>query len=100
MTTGYIFEVTVNCKIVEVANNKKKHSRSADNKRWIVRQRYTHSNYNGQCGNGMGNKDTKGKGLFYIARYPVRWTAQRALHFPPLADLFIPTPSRLLLAAF
>ena len=22
----------------------------------------------------------------------VRWTAQSALHFPPLADLFIPTP--------
>ena len=31
---------------------------------------------------------------FYIAQYPVRWTAQRALHFPPLADLFIPTPTR------
>ena len=29
---------------------------------------------------------------FYIALYPVRWTAQSALHFPPLADLFIPTP--------
>ena len=29
---------------------------------------------------------------FYIALYPVHWTAQRALHFPPLADLFIPTP--------
>ena len=24
--------------------------------------------------------------------YSVRWTAQSALHFPPLADLFIPTP--------
>ena len=24
---------------------------------------------------------------FYIALYPVRWTAQSALHFPPLADL-------------
>ena len=32
------------------------------------------------------------KGSFYIAQYPVRWTAQRALHFPPLTDLFIPTP--------
>ena len=30
--------------------------------------------------------------FFYIALYPVRWTAQSALHFPPLADLFIPTP--------
>ena len=30
--------------------------------------------------------------MFYIALYPVRWTAQSALHFPPLADLFIPTP--------
>ena len=30
-------------------------------------------------------------------KYPVRWTAQNALHFPPLADLFIPTPTRLLL---
>ena len=29
---------------------------------------------------------------FYIALYPVRWSAQSALHFPPLADLFIPTP--------
>ena len=29
---------------------------------------------------------------FYIALYPVRWTGQSALHFPPLADLFIPTP--------
>ena len=37
----------------------------------------------------------KGKGKkvwFYIALYPVHWTAQSALHFPPLADLFIPTP--------
>ena len=35
----------------------------------------------------------KGKGSFYIAQYPVRWTAQSALHFlPSLADLFIPTP--------
>ena len=30
---------------------------------------------------------------FYIAQYPVRWTAQSALHFTPLTDLFIPTPS-------
>ena len=29
---------------------------------------------------------------FYIALYPVHWTAQSGLHFPPLADLFIPTP--------
>ena len=29
---------------------------------------------------------------FYIALYPVRWTAQSALHFPLLADLFIPSP--------
>ena len=34
----------------------------------------------------------KEKVWFYIALYPVRWTAQSALHFPPLADLFIPTP--------
>ena len=35
----------------------------------------------------------KGKGSFYIAQYPVRWTAQSASHFlPSLADLFIPTP--------
>ena len=34
----------------------------------------------------------KVKGSFYIAQYPVRWTAQSALHFLPfLADLFIPT---------
>ena len=31
----------------------------------------------------------KVKVWFYIALYPVRWTAQGALHFPPL---FIPTP--------
>ena len=31
----------------------------------------------------------------YIARYPVLGTAQSTLHFTP-ADLFIPTPSRLL----
>ena len=43
----------------------------------------------------------KGKGSFYIAQYPVRWTAQSALHFlPSLADLFIPTPTRLLREAF
>ena len=37
----------------------------------------------------------KGKGSFYIAQYPVRWTAQGALHFLlSLADLFIPTPTR------
>ena len=34
----------------------------------------------------------KKKVWFYIALYPVRWTAQSALHSPPLADLFIPTP--------
>ena len=35
------------------------------------------------------------------AQYPVRWTAQSALHFfPPLADMFIPTPTRLLREAF
>ena len=41
------------------------------------------------------------KGSFYIAQYPVRWTAQSALHFlPSLADMFIPTPTRLLREAF
>ena len=35
----------------------------------------------------------KGKCSFYIAQYPVRWTAQSALHLlPSLTDLFIPTP--------
>ena len=30
---------------------------------------------------------------FYIAQYPVRWTAQSALHLlPSLTDMFIPTP--------
>ena len=34
-----------------------------------------------------------GKGSFYIAQYPVRWTAQSAFHFwPSLTNLFIPTP--------
>ena len=38
-----------------------------------------------------GLKDTK-KSCFYIAQYPVRWTAQSALHFlPSLENLFIPT---------
>ena len=42
-----------------------------------------------------------GKGRFYIAQYPVRWTAQSTLHFlPSLTDLFIPTPTRLLREAF
>ena len=37
--------------------------------------------------------DLPSKGSFYIAQYPVRWTAQSALHFlPSLIDLFIPTP--------
>ena len=39
-----------------------------------------------------GLKKKEVKVWFYIALYPVRWTAQSALHFPPLADLFIPTP--------
>ena len=44
---------------------------------------------------------SKGKGSFYIAQYPVRRTAQSALHFlPSVADLFIPTPTRLLREAF
>ena len=39
--------------------------------------------------------------VFYIMQYPVRWTAQSALHFlPSLTDLFIPTPIRLLREAF
>ena len=38
---------------------------------------------------------------FYIAQYPVRWTAQSASHLlPSLTDLFIPTPTRLLREAF
>ena len=46
-------------------------------------------------------KGKKGKGSFYIAQYPVRWTAQSAVHFlPSLADLFIPTPTRFLREAF
>ena len=35
----------------------------------------------------------KVKVVFYIAQYPVRWTAQSASHFlPSLTDLFIPIP--------
>ena len=47
------------------------------------------------CGNlpRCSLQSYKGKGSFYIAQYPVRWTAQSALHFlPSLTDLFIPTP--------
>ena len=45
-------------------------------------------------GGHLATKKTyeKKKVWFYIALYPVHWTAQSALHFPPLADLFIPTP--------
>ena len=43
--------------------------------------------------------EVKGKGSFYIAQYPVRWTAQSASHFlPSLTDLFNPTPTRSILA--
>ena len=43
----------------------------------------------------------KGKGSFYIAQYPVRWTGQSALHFLlSLTDLFIPAPTRRLREAF
>ena len=42
--------------------------------------------------NRLGYCKKKVKVWFYIALYPVHWTAQSALHFPPLADLFIPTP--------
>ena len=36
-----------------------------------------------------------------VTQYPVRWIAQSALHFlPSLADLFIPTPTRLLREEF
>ena len=47
------------------------------------------------------NIPLKGKRSFYMAQYPVSWTAQSALHFlPSLTDLFIPTPTRLLREAF
>ena len=39
---------------------------------------------------------SKGKGSSYIAQYPVLRTAQSALHFTSLTDLFTQTPSRLL----
>ena len=42
--------------------------------------------------NCPNSRPEKVKVWFYIALYPVRWTAQSAVHFPPLADLFIPTP--------
>ena len=41
---------------------------------------------------GVAVTEVKKKVWFYIALYPVHLTAQSALHFPPLADLFIPTP--------
>ena len=44
------------------------------------------------CADGNDIKG-KGKGSFYIAQYPLRWTAQSASHcLPSLTDLFIPTP--------
>ena len=39
------------------------------------------------------------KRMFYIAQYPVRWTA-RVICTSPLADLFIPIPTRLRWEAF
>ena len=42
----------------------------------------------------------KGKVCFYTAQYPVRWPTQSALHFTPLVDLFIPTPTQFLWEAF
>ena len=63
----------------------------------MVRTR--NDNTRGICGERVMVMDVPGmkrkvkvKVWFYIALYPVRWTAQSALHFPPLADLFIPTP--------
>ena len=45
------------------------------------------------CYRCMYNFVYKKKSSFYIAQYPVRWTAQSASHFlPSLTDLFIPTP--------
>ena len=42
------------------------------------------------------------KVCFYVGQCPVRWTVQSALHLPPppIADLFIMTPTRLLREAF
>ena len=40
--------------------------------------------------------EVKSKGISYIAQYPVLRTAQSALHFTSLTDLFTHTPSRLL----
>ena len=49
--------------------------------------------YRAFCASALPVKSKKG--IFHIAQYPVRWTAQRALHidFTPLADLFIPAPT-------
>ena len=41
----------------------------------------------------------KVKASSYVAQYPVLRTAQSALHFTSLTDLFTQTPSRLLLEA-
>ena len=47
----------------------------------------------GICANMYENTTEIKKGSSYIAQYPVRWTAQSALHLlPSLTDLFIPTP--------
>ena len=43
------------------------------------------------------SKGKKVKICFYLAQYPIREAAQSAL---PLADLFNPTPNRLLWEAF
>ena len=44
----------------------------------------------------FSNNTYKSKGSSYIAQYPILRTAQSALHFTSLTDLFTQTPSRLL----
>ena len=47
----------------------------------------------------VGRQVKKSKGSSYIAQHPILRTAQSALHFTSLTDLFTQTPSRLLLEA-
>ena len=65
------------------------------------RQTQSDSSWSLHCYIPPANPALKGKGSFYIVRYPVRWTAQSALNtLHLLTDLFIPTPTRLLWEAF
>ena len=54
-------------------------SRSHSKKIWKIVPKWSYSSTD--IWRGLSISKGKGKGSFYIAQYPVRWTAQSALHF-------------------